>query len=636
MRKLIVLVFTIFFSGIAFSQQFPLQSQYQFNYSVINPSVIVENDFTSVRASFRQQWVGFSENPIATQYLSMYKGFGKNGLGVNFFNDETGGAFNKTGLSLSYAHKVILSEYESELFFGISGGASKVNISNLSDPAIINSEDIYPEVTFGIYLKKKDFRFGVSIPGLLNENMQLTNSNDNTINSVIYTMISYKYQLNDDIILLPSVLVKSAENKSQVDANLNLKFSNKFWVGASYRQDFGPSLFVGLDLGKLFSIYSHDISTNDAYSYSSGSHELTIGYDFNSNLDSNLAKPIAKIDDFLFDIDKDGIKDSVDLCPEEFGSKSAYGCLDNDKDGIPNDYDLCPNLFGELNLQGCPEITQFEKNIVYNALNDLKFDFDKANINYLSYESMTDMNLLLLKNPNMFLHITGFSSSEGSEDYNLGLSARRAKEVQKFFIKRGVNKSRLILDYYGESNPLNDNINENQKSLNRRVEFSLEYHIYAIDEINDLRSKFKNELNKKNLNASFLSPTRLKPNLIDSYFKKTEDINLDVDKNINVDTSYVEIKKEIILNEPKEELIIKDNSINNDDKLNSNSNKYILVISVLSNEVNANKYISKNPLSKYMLVDGKYYIYEEIRDSKEDLIFFKNSYSKESWIKEVK
>ena len=223
MRKLIVLVFTIFFSGIAFSQQFPLQSQYQFNYSVINPSVIVENDFTSVRASFRQQWVGFSENPIATQYLSMYKGFGKNGLGVNFFNDETGGAFNKTGLSLSYAHKVILSEYESELFFGISGGASKVNISNLSDPAIINSEDIYPEVTFGIYLKKKDFRFGVSIPGLLNENMQLTNSNDNTINSVIYTMISYKYQLSDDITLLPSVLVKSAENKSQVDANLNLK-----------------------------------------------------------------------------------------------------------------------------------------------------------------------------------------------------------------------------------------------------------------------------------------------------------------------------------------------------------------------------------------------------------------------------
>ena len=152
MRKLIVLVFTIFFSVIAFSQQFPLQSQYQFNYSVINPSVIVENDFTSVRASFRQQWVGFSENPIATQYLSLYKGFGKNGLGINVFNDETGGALNKTGLSLSYAHKVVFSN--AELYFGLSGGAAKVNISNISDPAIINNEDIYPEVLFGAYLKK--------------------------------------------------------------------------------------------------------------------------------------------------------------------------------------------------------------------------------------------------------------------------------------------------------------------------------------------------------------------------------------------------------------------------------------------------------------------------------------------------
>ena len=71
------------------------------------------------------------------------------------FNDETGGALNKTGLSLSYAHKVVFSE--SELYFGVSGGAAKINISNISDPAIVNSEDIYPEVLFGAYFKKNDF-----------------------------------------------------------------------------------------------------------------------------------------------------------------------------------------------------------------------------------------------------------------------------------------------------------------------------------------------------------------------------------------------------------------------------------------------------------------------------------------------
>ena len=610
MRKLKVLVFTMFFSVIAFAQQFPLQSQYQFNYSVINPSVIVENDFTSVRASFRQQWVGFSDRPIATQYLSMYKGFGNNGLGISFFNDETGGAFNKTGLSFSYAHKVLLAESESELFLGISGGASKVNISNISDPAIINSNDIYPEVTFGIYLKKNDLRFGVSIPGLLNENIELTNSADNTIESNIYTMISYQYQLNKDITVLPSFLLKSTKERSQVDANVNLKFNNKIWVGASYRQDFGPSIFVGLDLGKLFSIYSHDITTNDAYSYSNGSNEFTIGYDFNSALDSNLTSPIVKVDEFLFDKDNDGVKDSIDLCPETFGSINAYGCLDNDKDGIPNDYDLCPNLYGELNLQGCPEITQFEKKIVYDALNDLNFDVGISDINYSSYSSMSDMNLLLLKNPNMFLHITGFSSSEGTEDYNLGLSARRAKAVQKFFIKRGINKSRLILDYYGEENPLNENSNESQKAVNRRVEFSLEYHIYAIDEINDLRVKFKKELNEMNLDVSFLNSTNFKPNLIDTFLKNSKDVNLDVDEKINIEAPNIDIKKEITLNKSKEELITEEN-INSDVKSNDISNKYILVISAFTNEVNAKKYISNNPSSKYILSGDKYYIYEE-------------------------
>jgi type IX secretion system PorP/SprF family membrane protein len=642
MRKLIVLVFTIFFSVIAFSQQFPLQSQYQFNYSVINPSVIVENDFTSVRASFRQQWVGFSENPIATQYLSLYKGFGKNGLGINVFNDETGGALNKTGLSLSYAHKVVFSN--AELYFGLSGGAAKVNISNISDPAIINNEDIYPEVLFGAYLKKNDFRFGISIPGLLNQNMELTSSSENTLKRNLYTMLSYEYELNKDIILLPSVLVKTNESKSQIDANLNLKFSDKIWVGASYRQDFGASLFIGLDLGNLFSIYSYDVSTNDVYTYSKGSHEFTIGYDFNSNIDSSSSKISTKIDEFLFDRDKDGIKDSVDLCPDKFGSLRAHGCLDNDNDGIPNEYDLCPNLYGEINLQGCPEITQFEKNIVYNALNDLNFDFDKADIIYSSYPTLTDMNLLLLKNPKMFLHITGFSSSEGSEDYNLGLSARRAKAVQNFFIKRGVKKSRLILDYYGESRPLNDNQTEFQKSLNRRVEFSLEYHIYDISEANILKMKYIKELNNKNLDVTFLNLVQ-KKSMIDVLNFNESIISNDDTNNENIQSIQSSIDDSIIrsvdssFGEYTNETISIDNNELNEELIKEkilDSKKYILVISVLSNEANAKNYISNAPESRFVQSDNKYYIYEETNDSKEELTQFKKSYNKDSWIKEVK
>ena len=642
MRKLIVLIFIIFVSEITYSQQFPLQSQYQFNYSVINPAIIVENNYTSVRASFRQQWVGFSDNPIATQSLSVYKGYGRNGLGVNVFNDETGGAFNKSGLSLSYAHKVNFPEYE--VFLGISCGASKVNISNISDPSIINSNDVIPEVTFGAYLKHKDFRFGFSIPGLLNENMELTNSNENTLYSHLYTMVSYRHQVNDFLTLFPALLLKSTENRSQIDLNLNLKIRNKIWVGTSYRQDFGPSLYVGVDFGKLFSIYSHDITTNEAYSYSNGSHEFTIGYDFNTSLDSLTDEPFVKNDEFLYDLDKDGVKDSIDLCPNQFGSQNAYGCMDVDNDGIPNEYDLCPNLYGKSELQGCPEITQFEKNIVYKALNDLKFDFDKAEINYSSYPTLTDMNLLLLKNPKMFLHITGFSSSEGTAEYNLGLSARRAKEVQGFFVGRGIKKNRLILDYFGEANPLNENKNEHQKSLNRRVEFSLEYHVYAIEESNKLKVEYKNALINKNLDYSFMNDNLKKIVISDANFRqvKKEDFSLNEiyhnldsleetipsDKNLEKNTLGVNDKD---IKDSDNITVEEKNEVN----LNEELTRYILVVTVLSNKDNAMRYLSTNPLAKYELIEGRYYIYEISGKSKEDLVKYKSTYNKDSWIKKI-
>ena len=635
MKKITSLLFITLFSIIAYSQQFPLQSQYQYNYSAINPAVVVENDFTSVRASFRQQWVGFSDNPIATQLLSINRGYGKNGLGATFFSDETGGAYSKTGASISYAHKVQFDALSlmpgSELYLGISAGASKINLSATGDPAVINTEDILPEVTFGAYYRIKDFRLGVSVPGLLNTNMDLTSSNDNTIYSHFYTMLSYKHEVNENLALYPSVLVKTTENYNQIDANLNVKIKNKIWFGTSYRQDFGPSVYIGIDFGKLFSVYSHDISTNEMSSYANGSHEFTIGYDFNTALDSVFEEVSIVVDEFLFDKDNDGVKDSIDLCPEKFGSENSNGCPDFDKDGTPDEYDLCPNLYGEPELQGCPEITQFEKNIIYKALVDLKFGLDKAVINYSSYPTLTDITLLLLKNPNMFLHITGYTSSEGTSEYNLGLSARRAKAVQNFFMGRGVKKSRLILDYLGEDYPLNSNENEDQKAQNRRVEFSLEYHIYALDETNKLKSDYIDLLKRNNITLPY--DINNEPDLLntDVYFEKVVTISKkEIIAEETISENQYKKDEEIITDQLELEDLLK--TLNSE----ADSKKYILVISVLSSKANALSYKEKNSAANFEFIDGRYYIYEYSNSSKENVVKYKATYSKDSWIKEIR
>jgi formylglycine-generating enzyme required for sulfatase activity len=55
------------------------------------------------------------------------------------------------------------------------------------------------------------------------------------------------------------------------------------------------------------------------------------------------------------DFDGDGIPDSADKCPKEFGTAKMLGCPDYDDDGTPNDEDKCPGLAGEPQWHGCPD-----------------------------------------------------------------------------------------------------------------------------------------------------------------------------------------------------------------------------------------------------------------------------------------
>jgi outer membrane protein OmpA-like peptidoglycan-associated protein len=63
-------------------------------------------------------------------------------------------------------------------------------------------------------------------------------------------------------------------------------------------------------------------------------------------------------DNSLNDTDKDGIIDSQDKCPNEFGLISNNGCPINDKDndGVADEKDKCPNEFGPADNNGCPII----------------------------------------------------------------------------------------------------------------------------------------------------------------------------------------------------------------------------------------------------------------------------------------
>lgn len=55
------------------------------------------------------------------------------------------------------------------------------------------------------------------------------------------------------------------------------------------------------------------------------------------------------------DIDGDGVPDKYDKCKEMSGSKKTEGCPDSDDDGVPDHLDECPYTVGLKSVNGCPD-----------------------------------------------------------------------------------------------------------------------------------------------------------------------------------------------------------------------------------------------------------------------------------------
>ncbi len=104
------------------------------------------------------------------------------------------------------------------------------------------------------------------------------------------------------------------------------------------------------------------------------------------------------------------------------------------------------------------------------ALYGILFDFDKATLQQSSGKQLQIVLTLLLSNPDLRLEIQGHTDSDGSADYNLQLSQRRAESVRQYLTLFGVEPSRLQARGYGETMPVAPNDTDENKAKNRRVE----------------------------------------------------------------------------------------------------------------------------------------------------------------------
>lgn len=106
-------------------------------------------------------------------------------------------------------------------------------------------------------------------------------------------------------------------------------------------------------------------------------------------------------------------------------------------------------------------------------LNNILFEKGSS---VLMSESFTELDKLynfLKSNQDVEIEISGHTSSEGSDSYNLKLSQDRAQSIVNYLVGKSIDAGRMTAKGYGETSPVATNETEEGRILNRRVEFKI-------------------------------------------------------------------------------------------------------------------------------------------------------------------
>jgi outer membrane protein OmpA-like peptidoglycan-associated protein len=102
------------------------------------------------------------------------------------------------------------------------------------------------------------------------------------------------------------------------------------------------------------------------------------------------------------------------------------------------------------------------------------FDFDSDRLKAEAREALDDIAEVLAYYPDAPVQVLGHTDDQGSADYNLGLSQRRADAVTQALTERGIPADRLSADGRGLTEPVASNDDEEGRAQNRRVEVLIE------------------------------------------------------------------------------------------------------------------------------------------------------------------
>jgi len=291
--------------GYAQELNLPVFTQYLAdNDFVVSPTFAGIGDNFRIRANGLTQWVGIKNAPENIAAYLDIRMASRSGVGISAYKDRNGNT-RQQGLKLSYAHHLIL-DYKSRqyLSFGLSYNLNsfRLDIQNFNttfeipivDPSIIDDRSTTNNnFDVGALYRINNFWLSFNANNILPKEIDTFDAIEpnSLLNLQFYT--GYVVKGKNHSVIEPSAYVQlfASDGRSSTDLNFKYRKYNRdndfYWIGASYRF-LNDQIMVPLNIGPMVGVkksifyfsYAYQLTINGLSGYNSGTHAVTIGFDF--------------------------------------------------------------------------------------------------------------------------------------------------------------------------------------------------------------------------------------------------------------------------------------------------------------------------------------------------------------------
>ena len=106
-------------------------------------------------------------------------------------------------------------------------------------------------------------------------------------------------------------------------------------------------------------------------------------------------------------------------------------------------------------------------------LRNIQFDHNSYALTKSSFEELDKLVKLMQDNPTMHIELSAHTDDVGGDLYNQRLSQKRGESARKYLLRKGIAPERIVAKGYGKTKPLVPNNSDENRAINRRVEFTI-------------------------------------------------------------------------------------------------------------------------------------------------------------------